>query len=327
MAMDRRTALTHLLTAGAGALVGFSAAKANAGKPHVAPGPGKRWPTTSVSVSIEDPYGRPFNDYWHGGSRYLAGELGERYVIRLTNNSAARVEAVVTVDGRDVVSGEVGNYAKHRGYVIDRWGSVTIDGFRQSMSQVASFRFGGVSESYSARMGTPQNVGVIGVAVFDERPPPRPRPRPRPLAPPPRRDYRDDYDWWGADESAAPFPGSANKKQKRGGRSRGSASAESAPSADRSYGGGYGGYSRPAPSPEPHLGTEYGESRHSSAREVTFRRKSKRPDALLTLYYDSLDGLRRRGVPVDPPPPPYYPPYREPEPWPDRRFAPPPPRY
>ena len=77
------------------------------------------------------------------------------------------------------------------------------------------------------------------------------------------------------------------------------------------------------------LGTEYGESTYSSVREVSFTRKHKRrPDAILTVYYDSLDGLRARGVPVDPPP--YYPPTPNPQPWPaddgrHNQYAPPPP--
>jgi hypothetical protein len=50
-------------------------------------------------------------------------------------------------------------------------------------------------------------------------------------------------------------------------------------------------------------------------REVSFTRKhTRRPDSLITMYYDSLEGLRARGVPVDPV---YYPPYNPtPQPWP-----------
>jgi hypothetical protein len=36
------------------------------------------------------------------------------------------------------------------------------------MSQVAAFRFGSVRDSYAARKGDAQNVGVIGVAFFAE---------------------------------------------------------------------------------------------------------------------------------------------------------------
>ena len=46
---------------------------------------------------------------------------------------------------------------------------LSIDGFRRNLSQVASFRFGAVADSYAARTGGDQNVGVIGFAFFDER--------------------------------------------------------------------------------------------------------------------------------------------------------------
>jgi hypothetical protein len=46
---------------------------------------------------------------------------------------------------------------------------VKVDGFRQSTESVAAFRFGAVRESYAAQKHhNTQNVGVIGVAVFNE---------------------------------------------------------------------------------------------------------------------------------------------------------------
>jgi hypothetical protein len=63
-------------------------------------------------VTLESPGGSAVQTYWHGGSLYAAGQNGERYNMRLQNNSGERVEAVVTVDGRDVVSGELGNYKR-----------------------------------------------------------------------------------------------------------------------------------------------------------------------------------------------------------------------
>jgi hypothetical protein len=47
---------------------------------------------------------------------------------------------------------------------------VEIDGFRQSVDTVAAFRFGSVRGSYAAqKTGDARNVGVIGVAIFNER--------------------------------------------------------------------------------------------------------------------------------------------------------------
>jgi hypothetical protein len=338
--LRRRTLLTHCAAAAAGVAIGFTAKSAQAKRPHQVPGPGRSYSKTRVSITVERPGGSPYEDFWLHDSRYVAGEIGGRYQLRLTNNSGQRVEAVVTVDGRDVVSGEVGDYSKQRGYVLDPWGSVVIDGFRQSMSQVASFRFASLSESYSARRGTPQHVGVIGVAVFDEKARPTPRPRPRPITPtepppPPRTPWYWEDAESDASSSRERASGRAKKRAPRGGSASGAAPSYDAPASESRAGDvsssarpGYGGSSRGSwsPPPQEQMGTEYGESRYSRVREVVFKRNNKKkPDALLTLYYDSYDGLRARGIPVDPPQP-VYPYVPEPEPFPERRFAPPPPR-
>ena len=133
-----------------------------------------------VSVDLEDASGRPLPTYWHQGAVYVAGQPGMAYRIRLTNLTGERLEAVVSVDGRDVVTGRLGDYRRQRGYVLDPYASITIDGFRRSLDHVAAFRFSSVPDAYSSRMGTPEHVGVIGVAVFRERVRHRRR-HPRPL--------------------------------------------------------------------------------------------------------------------------------------------------
>lgn len=281
--------------------------------------------SSDVSVAVENPAGGGFNTFWHGGQMFIEGRMGERYNLRVTNNTGERIEAVVTVDGRDVVSGDLGDYRKQRGYVIEPYGSVVIEGYRQSLDYVAAFRFADIRAGYSSRRGTPQHSGVIGVAVFHED---RPRVSRRPVTPTPVRPYDPYYPYGGAREEASGRASSAPSADA-------SASAEapapypSSPatkSASRRVGGGSSsGY---APAPEPNrLGTEYGETRYSSVRETTFKRKhNRRPDSVTTLYYDSRDGLRARGIPVDPPPYYYSPPYNPaPAPFPEVGFAPPPP--
>lgn len=293
-------------------------------------------PAQDVSVTLESPSGGSIQTFWHDGSLYAAGQNGARYNLRVHNSTGERVEAVVSVDGRDVVSGQLGNYKSQRGYVIEPYGSVVIEGFRQSLDQVAAFRFTDIGNSYSARRGSGQHVGVIGVAVFKEYQPRfrRSPPQPVPIA---TRPYYEPYgDAGGYDykrEEAGNAPGRAASEAPADAAPAPTSPARGGAHAKTAYDADDAAYERSSarPARSNRLGTEYGESTYSSVREVSFTRKHKRrPDAILTIYYDSLDGLRARGVPVDPvyyPPPQPYPP----QPFPadgerHNQYAPPPPR-
>jgi hypothetical protein len=122
----------------------------------------------AVTVRIVDDNGAPLPTFAAGGRSYVMGHDGQRYSIRIENQTGARFEAVATVDGLDVIDGQPGSFEK-RGYLVQPWSTVEIDGFRRSEEEVAAFRFGRVRDSYAARRGNDRNVGVIGVAVFQER--------------------------------------------------------------------------------------------------------------------------------------------------------------
>jgi hypothetical protein len=111
--------------------------------------------------------------YWHDGQRYVEGEPGREYEIKLRNRDGCRILAVTSVDGINVITGRTASPAQS-GYVVDPWGSVAIDGWRKSMDEVAAFYFTALPDSYAARTGRPGNVGVIGVALFREFPRPMP---------------------------------------------------------------------------------------------------------------------------------------------------------
>jgi hypothetical protein len=122
---------------------------------------------SQLTVRILDASGNALPGFTAGGRTYVAGEDGERYIIQIRNHTGNRVEAVATVDGLDVIDGRPGAFTK-RGYVVSPFATVEIEGFRRSAEEVASFRFGSVSESYAARKGDDRNVGVVGVAFFQE---------------------------------------------------------------------------------------------------------------------------------------------------------------
>jgi hypothetical protein len=306
-----RTALA-LCMLGTVACAGSSADKANPAFSTTAPNPAQAQP---VSVTLERLDGQEFPAFFHLGNVYVAGDIGARYQIRLTNHTNERVEAVVAVDGRDVITGDVGNYKRQRGYVIEPYSSVVVTGFRQSLDRVAAFRFTDLQGSYTAQWGTPQNAGVVGVAVFREKERRRKKSKALTTAPPPRDFAEDEL------AQREPFPDSRQRKssappsaepEMEAGMADDAAAEAPAAPGDRGAGGDFA----PAPPRANELGTEYGESVTSSVREIDFKRKKKRkPDTFVTLYYDSFRGLEARGVPVNGGPAPIA---AEPDPFPGR---------
>ena len=142
--------------------------------------------------------------YQHRGEWWIAGRPGARYAIQVRNAAPGRVLGVMAVDGVNVISGDTASW-EQTGYVLSRGQSAQITGWRKSDAEVAAFHFTALPNSYAARTGRPDDVGVIGVAVFRERyvPPPPPvsaapwpsrreassraNHRPPPPNPPPRR--------------------------------------------------------------------------------------------------------------------------------------------
>jgi hypothetical protein len=121
-----------------------------------------------LETAVVDDRGQPLETVWAAGRIYVVGEEGRRYRLRVHNRTARRVEVVASVDGLDVMDGRGASLEK-RGYLVEPHGTLTIDGFRRNLSEVAAFRFGAVPDSYAARTGEDRNVGVIGFAFFDER--------------------------------------------------------------------------------------------------------------------------------------------------------------
>ena len=102
-----------------------------------------------------------------GGEVYAIGGVGQRYMIAVENHTNERYEVVASVDGLDVIDGGDGSFAK-RGYVVDPYTSFVIEGWRTSDDTVAAFRFSELEDSYAERKGKGRNVGVVGVAFFQE---------------------------------------------------------------------------------------------------------------------------------------------------------------
>ena len=228
-----------------------------------------------VTVWLQDEWGRTLPGVYANGRPYVIGEHGQRYVIAVRNDTGVRHEAVVTVDGLDVVDGRSGDLYK-RGYVFSSWEQNTIRGWRKSMKDIAAFYFTSLGDSYAGRTGRPDNVGVIGVALFQRKraePPPMPYSQ-APAAP--------DAPWRERADAA-----NESKKQ------LGSASR-----------------AEPPAKAEAPLGTGHGRREHAPTRYVDFQRRTADPVETIAIYYDSYRNLVAQGVISS------YSGRRDPNPWP-----------
>ena len=234
--------------------------------------------------------------YWHRGRAYVVGKPGNEYQVSVRNRAGADVLAVVSVDGVNVISGETAA-PDQTGYVLGNGVNYDIKGWRKNLSRTASFYFTQLSDSYAARTGRPDNVGVIGVALFRRKAPPPPVAIEQP------RERRQAYN--GAAEStrsdAAPAVPASRSPHGAG------ASSESAADARSIL----------PPRLAEKLGTGHGRSETSLVRNVAFERATPAPEEIITVYYDSEANLVAMGVLPAPP-------VAGPQPFPGRFVADPP---
>ena len=125
--------------------------------------------------------GRQLQVHWHEGRAYVVGKPGNEYQVTLRSKLREEVLAVVSVDGINAITGESADPAQS-GYVLAPRGALQILGWRKSLAQTAAFYFTSLPDSYAARTGRPEDVGVIGVAVFRKKQEPQPIGQIAPLA-------------------------------------------------------------------------------------------------------------------------------------------------
>jgi hypothetical protein len=136
-----------------------------------------------VDLSVYDrTEGKRLAVYWHEGRAYVVGKPGNEYQVSVRNRLREDVLTVVSVDGVNVISGETADPGQ-TGYVLSSYRGYDILGWRKSLAETAAFYFTALPDSYAARTGRPDNVGVIGVAVFRRKPVPQAI-APAPLAAP-----------------------------------------------------------------------------------------------------------------------------------------------
>ena len=198
--------------------------------------------------------------YFHG-EYWIAGTPGARYAIEIRSRAAGRLLAVTSVDGVNVVTGETAGWGQN-GYVLSPGQHYQITGWRKSDAEVAAFTFTALPDSYAALTGRPANVGVIGVALFRERPPPA------------VSIQESESRRQAASSNAAAAP-----------RAEAAKPSSPAPLSDES-----------ALKSQPDLGTGHGEREYSYVDHTEFTRMHDQPDQVIRIRYDSLEKLVAMGI-------------------------------
>jgi hypothetical protein len=211
----------------------------------------------------------------HEGRHYVVGRPGNEYQIRVRNRTGGDLLSVVSVDGVNAVSGETAAWHQ-TGYILGPHGDFDIKGWRKSLERVAAFFFTEHPNSYAARTGRPDNVGVIGVAVFRRKVDPAARIEQSPPWSDPAPGARE--------ESPYPAPADADSPAGAGAPARESAAARLiTPDARRD-------------GKSTSLGTGHGRSQRSNVLHARFERATERPAEVIAIHYDTYSNLVARGV-------------------------------
>jgi len=166
--------------------------------------------------------------------------------------------------------------------VLSPWESAEIAGWRKSDDEIAQFNFTALPDSYAARTGRPDNVGVIGVAVFTER-----------EYPVRKRDQEYSRE--------EPMPAQPSMQDSIAGRAQNSVGAAGAmqppPASARAPAERQADKdSRALAKTEQRLGTGHGAREYSHIDTTTFERSSSWPVEQVSVYYDSYRNLVAQGI-------------------------------
>jgi hypothetical protein len=214
--------------------------------------------------------GQVLPSYQNNGNRWVVGTPGQEYAIRVCNTTGVRVLAVMSVDGVNIVSGETASPSQS-GYVLDARECADINGWRKNLASINAFYFTELPDSYAARTGRPDNVGVIGVAFFRERP--------QPVA------------WKDSPKLAASAAAEPAARQEASG---GAAAEGRMDATKKSLADSASAASMPAPAAK--VGTGYGRYERSQVQTTRFEREGPMPNETIAINYDRRENLVAMGI-------------------------------
>lgn len=124
--------------------------------------------TPQVTVLV-DGESRPA--YVHRGTTYIEALRGRDFTIRLRNPTAHRVAVALSVDGLNTIDARHTDAWSAAKWVLEPYETAHIAGWQVSDRTARRFYFTGEHDSYGARLGQTQNLGIIEAVFFRERVP------------------------------------------------------------------------------------------------------------------------------------------------------------
>lgn len=132
---------------------------------------------------VVDGAARP--EYADRGTLYVEAIRGRDYALWITNPLPVRVAVALSVDGLNTIDARHAPAWDSRKWVLGPHETVVIEGWQVSGDSARKFVFTGEKDSYGARLGKTENLGVIEAVFFRERPRPAVRDRYAPASPAP----------------------------------------------------------------------------------------------------------------------------------------------
>lgn len=241
--------------------------------------------------------GKNVPEYENNGDNYIEGRKGSEYELYFKNKTYNRVLVIPSVDGLSTIDGKTAS-DKSNGYVVNGYQEVVIPGWKINSAKAAKFQFRPQNDNSNTTYVEllqeegfdvdSSNQGVIGCMVFEEvYNSPKVVYQPYPI-------HDTAYPLW---PNIYPYknyyinPYSDFYNYNGGG---GSASIETL-DINNSYSplrssGGYGNSIQ-----ESDLGTGFGDDTKFETSSTEFERKSF-PDWIAVINYDTLQGLRKKGI-------------------------------
>ena len=103
---------------------------------------------------------------------YVEAINGENYSLNIRNHSNQRIGLIIAVDGRNIISGKKSKLKHNENmYILGPYETQSYSGWRTSSKDIHRFYFTEIEDSYAHAFEDDSAMGVIAVAVFEEKQP------------------------------------------------------------------------------------------------------------------------------------------------------------